>query len=208
MPPPPGATAEGNPRHLAHDETPPQCGEAFARRAAPPADPLLAPPTFLLAPPERPGPPDFPDPSALLDEVRADFERLEAHLPGADLPDAAAGRLGEPAGLLWAPLDPDWTPEILAQAPEAAHSLPRAVRQDTPEAVDSVPTDPLVGAAYTGPGTSGVTSRAPARAAPRGGTATGRERGQGGGTAEADALAVPGGPVEAAEDRPEAAEDR
>ncbi|MFE9924134.1 hypothetical protein ACFYQA_21905 [Streptomyces sp. NPDC005774] len=103
MPPPPGATAEGDPRHLAHDGTPPQCGEAFARRAAPPADPLLAPP-------ERPGPPDFPDPSA---------------------------RLGEPAGLLRAPLAPDRTPEILAQAPEAVHSLPRAVRQDTPEAVDS-----------------------------------------------------------------------
>lgn len=91
----------------------------------------------LIAPPERPDPPDFPDPSAQLDEVRADFERLEAYLLDVDLPDAAAGRLGELTGLLSALLDPDWAPEILAQDPEAVHALSRAVRQDIPEAVDS-----------------------------------------------------------------------
>jgi len=32
----------------------------------------------LIAPPERPALPDFPDPSAQLDEVRADFDRLKA----------------------------------------------------------------------------------------------------------------------------------
>ncbi|MDG5803399.1 hypothetical protein P9869_12120 [Streptomyces ossamyceticus] len=91
----------------------------------------------LLAPPERPPVPDFPDPSAQLDEVRADFGRLGGYLAGIELPPAAAGRLTELAELLTALLDPGWVAEILGQDPEGVHTLSRAVRQDVPEAVDT-----------------------------------------------------------------------
>ncbi|MFJ9720594.1 hypothetical protein ACIRPQ_32430 [Streptomyces sp. NPDC101213] len=91
----------------------------------------------LIAPPERPAPPDFPDPSAQLDEVRGDFRRLETYLADVELPPAAAGRLTELTELLAALLDPGWVTEILAQDPEAVHALSRAVRQDVPEAVDT-----------------------------------------------------------------------
>ncbi|RPF39116.1 hypothetical protein [Streptomyces sp. TLI_185] len=91
----------------------------------------------LIAPPERPPLPDFPDPSAQLDEVRGDFERLSAYLAEVDLPPAAAGRLTELTGLLTALLEPGWVAEILAQDPEGVHTLSRAVRQDVPEAVDT-----------------------------------------------------------------------
>lgn len=91
----------------------------------------------LIAPPERPAPPDFPDPSAQLDEVRGDFRRLQAYLADVELPPAAAGRLTELTELLTALLDPGWVTEILAQDPEAVHALSRAVRQDVPEAVDT-----------------------------------------------------------------------
>ncbi|MFF9057628.1 hypothetical protein ACF09K_02820 [Streptomyces sp. NPDC014882] len=91
----------------------------------------------LIAPPERPAPPDFPDPSAQLDEVRGDFRRLETYLADIELPPAAGGRLTELTELLAALLDPGWVTEILAQDPEAVHALSRAVRQDVPEAVDT-----------------------------------------------------------------------
>ncbi|MEV4866261.1 hypothetical protein [Streptomyces ossamyceticus] len=91
----------------------------------------------LLAPPERPPVPDFPDPSAQLDEVRADFGRLGGYLAGIELPPAAAGRLTELTELLTALLDPSWVAEILGQDPEGVHTLSRAVRQDVPEAVDT-----------------------------------------------------------------------
>ncbi|WP_330346805.1 hypothetical protein [Streptomyces sp. NBC_00582] len=91
----------------------------------------------LIAPPERPELPDFPDPSAQLDEVRGDFERLGAYLAEVDLPPAAAGRLTELTGLLTALLEPGWVAEILAQDPEGVHTLSRAVRHDVPEAVDT-----------------------------------------------------------------------
>ncbi|GCB46388.1 hypothetical protein [Streptomyces sp. NL15-2K] len=91
----------------------------------------------LIAPPERPPLPDFPDPSAQLDEVRADFERLRGYLANVELPPAAAGRLTELTELLTALLDPGWVTEILAQDPESVHALSRAVRQDVPEAVDT-----------------------------------------------------------------------
>ncbi|MFI1027978.1 hypothetical protein [Streptomyces sp. NPDC020951] len=91
----------------------------------------------LIAPPERPPLPDFPDPSAQLDEVRGDFERLGDYLAEVDLPPAAAGRLTELTGLLTALLEPGWVAEILAQDPEGVHTLSRTVRQDLPEAVDS-----------------------------------------------------------------------
>ncbi|PAZ14928.1 hypothetical protein CLM62_16290 [Streptomyces sp. SA15] len=91
----------------------------------------------LIAPPERPPLPDFPDPSAQLDEVRADFERLRGYLANVELPPAAAGRLTELTELLAALLDPGWVTEVLAQDPEGVHALSRAVRQDVPEAVDT-----------------------------------------------------------------------
>jgi hypothetical protein len=91
----------------------------------------------LIAPPERPPLPDFPDPSAQLEELRADFGRLREYLDGVDLPPAAAGRLTELTELLTALLDPGWVAEVLAQDPEGVHALSRAVRQDIPEAVDT-----------------------------------------------------------------------
>lgn len=91
----------------------------------------------LIAPPERPPLPDFPDPSAQLEELRGDFGRLREYLGGVELPPAAAGRLTELTELLTALLDPGWIAEVLAQDPECLHALSRAVRQDIPEAVDT-----------------------------------------------------------------------
>lgn len=91
----------------------------------------------LIAPPERPPLPDFPDPSAQLDELRGDFEKLGAYLTDVELPPAAAGRLTELTEILAALLDPGWVAEVLAQDPEGVHTLSRAVRQDVPEAVDT-----------------------------------------------------------------------
>ncbi|MGW3950656.1 hypothetical protein ACWEKM_06790 [Streptomyces sp. NPDC004752] len=91
----------------------------------------------LIAPPERPALPDFPDPSAQLDELRDDFETLRGYLADVDLPPAAAGRLTELTELLAALLDPGWVTEVLAQDPEGMHTLSRTVRQDIPEAVDA-----------------------------------------------------------------------
>ncbi|GGK66222.1 hypothetical protein [Streptomyces flaveus] len=91
----------------------------------------------LLAPPERPPLPDFPDPSAQLDELRDDFGKLRDYLADIELPPAASGRLTELTELLTALLDPGWVTEVLAQEPEGVHALSRAVRQDVPEAVDA-----------------------------------------------------------------------
>ncbi|MFE9096211.1 hypothetical protein [Streptomyces sp. NPDC007264] len=91
----------------------------------------------LIAPPERPAPPDFPDPSAQLEALRADFEALRGYLAEVELPPAASGRLTELTGLLAALLDPGWVAEVLAQDPEGVHTLARTVRQDVPEAVDT-----------------------------------------------------------------------
>lgn len=91
----------------------------------------------LIAPPERPPLPDFPDPSAQLDELRGDFEKLRAYLGDVELPPAASGRLTELTDLLAALLDPGWVAAVLAQDPEGVHRLSRAVRQDIPEAVDT-----------------------------------------------------------------------
>ncbi|MEV5613360.1 hypothetical protein [Streptomyces sp. NPDC052225] len=91
----------------------------------------------LTAPPERPAPPGFPDPSARLGELRADFEQLRGYLREVDVPPVAAARIGEIDELLGALLDPGWAAELLAQDPEALHALGRAVRQDVPEAVDT-----------------------------------------------------------------------
>ncbi|GEC05744.1 hypothetical protein SSP24_33990 [Streptomyces spinoverrucosus] len=91
----------------------------------------------LIAPPERPALPDFPDPSAQLGELRGDFERLGTYLTDVELPPAVSGRLTELTDLLAALLEPGWVAEVLAQDPEGVHALSRAVRQDIPEAVDT-----------------------------------------------------------------------
>ncbi|WDV54140.1 hypothetical protein PV963_29170 [Streptomyces coeruleorubidus] len=91
----------------------------------------------LIAPPERPDPPAFPDPSAQLDEVRADLGRLRSYLADVDLPPATTARLDELTDLLAALLDPGWTTELLAHDPEGVHTLSRTVRRDLPEAVDA-----------------------------------------------------------------------
>ncbi|WP_328879621.1 hypothetical protein [Streptomyces sp. NBC_00299] len=91
----------------------------------------------LIAPPERPAPPDFPGPSAQLDEVRGDFEKLRGYLAGIELSVTAAARLRELTELLTALLDRGWVAELLTHDPEGVHVLSRIVRRDLPEAVDS-----------------------------------------------------------------------
>ncbi|MCD7438824.1 hypothetical protein K4B79_11390 [Streptomyces lincolnensis] len=91
----------------------------------------------LIAPPERPSLPDFPDPSAQLEALRDDFEKLGGYLTDVELPPAASGRLTELTELLAALLDPGWVSEVLAQDPEGIHTLSRAIRHDIPEAVDT-----------------------------------------------------------------------
>lgn len=91
----------------------------------------------LIAPPERPPLPDFPDASAQLDALRGDFGTLQTYLAEVELPPAAAGRLTELTELLGALLDPGWAAELLTQDPEGVHTLSRSVRQDVPEAVDT-----------------------------------------------------------------------
>ncbi|MFJ8536459.1 hypothetical protein [Streptomyces sp. NPDC093591] len=91
----------------------------------------------LIAPPERPALPDFPDPSAQLDEVRDDFERLRGYLTDVELSVTVAARLRELTELLGALLDRGWVAELLAHDPEGVHVLSRIVRRDLPEAVDS-----------------------------------------------------------------------
>jgi hypothetical protein len=93
----------------------------------------------LIAPPERPALPEFPDAGAQLDALRADFGRLRGYLAdaGVDLPDTASDRLGDLTELLGALLDPGWSAELLAGDPEGLHVLSRTVRRDLPEAVDA-----------------------------------------------------------------------
>ncbi|MFD6189744.1 hypothetical protein [Streptomyces sp. NPDC060275] len=91
----------------------------------------------LLAPPERPAPPGFPDPSAQLEGVRGDFGRLRGYLADVELPPDTGERLAELTGLLAALLEPGWVAEVLAADPDGLHTVSRAVRQDVPEAVDA-----------------------------------------------------------------------
>jgi len=91
----------------------------------------------LIAPPERPGTPEFTDPSEQLEELRGDFDRLTGYLAEVDLPPAAAGRLAELNGVLEALLEPGWVADALTTDPEAVHALSRAIRQDVPESVDA-----------------------------------------------------------------------
>ncbi len=91
----------------------------------------------LIAPPERPALPGFPDPSAQLDELRGDFEERRGYLTDVELSVTAAARLRELIELLTALLDKGWVAELLAHDPEGVHMLSRIVRRDLPEAVDS-----------------------------------------------------------------------
>ncbi|MFB7373311.1 hypothetical protein ACFC0D_26070 [Streptomyces sp. NPDC056222] len=86
----------------------------------------------LIAPPERPSAPEFPDAAEQLDALRADFATLRGYLAEVELPPAAAGRLTELDALVEALLAPGWVSD-----PEHLHVLARAVRQDIPEAVDT-----------------------------------------------------------------------
>ncbi|MFD8851277.1 hypothetical protein, partial [Streptomyces sp. NPDC059604] len=91
----------------------------------------------LIAPPERPPAPEFPDASSRLDALRDDFGTLQAYLDEVDLPPAASGRLAELTELLDGLLAPGWVSEALAADPEGVHALSRAVHQDIPESVDT-----------------------------------------------------------------------
>ncbi|MFI1712763.1 hypothetical protein [Streptomyces litmocidini] len=86
----------------------------------------------LIAPPERPGTPHFPDADEQLDALRADFATLREYLAEVELPSAARDRLTELDALVEALLEPGWVSD-----PEHLHVLARAVRQDVPEAVDT-----------------------------------------------------------------------
>ncbi|GAA2783742.1 hypothetical protein [Streptomyces showdoensis] len=86
----------------------------------------------LIAPPERPAAPAFPDPAEQLDALRADLATLREYLAEVELPPAAHGRLTELDTLLGALLEPGWVSD-----PEHLRVLGRAVRQDVPEAVDA-----------------------------------------------------------------------
>lgn len=86
----------------------------------------------LIAPPERPDTPDFPDAGEQLDSLRADFAKLRAYLAEVELPPDTRDRLTELDTLVEALLEPGWVSD-----PEHLHVLARAVRQDVPEAVDT-----------------------------------------------------------------------
>ncbi|MFF7773313.1 hypothetical protein ACFZCG_02700 [Streptomyces tanashiensis] len=86
----------------------------------------------LIAPPERPDTPRFPDAGEQLDALRADFATLSAYLTEVDLPPAVRDGLTELATLVEALLEPGWVSD-----PDHLHVLGRAVRQDIPEAVDT-----------------------------------------------------------------------
>ncbi|MFI0922822.1 hypothetical protein [Streptomyces sp. NPDC021012] len=86
----------------------------------------------LIAPPERPGTPRFPDAGEQLDALRADFATLRAYLTEVELPPSAREKLTGLATLVEALLEPGWVSD-----PDHLHVLGRAVRQDIPEAVDT-----------------------------------------------------------------------
>ncbi|SEC61286.1 hypothetical protein [Streptomyces sp. TLI_105] len=86
----------------------------------------------LIAPPERPDTPHFPDAGEQLDALRDDFATLRAYLAEVELPSSSRDRLTELDALVEALLEPGWVSD-----PEHLHVLARAVRQDVPEAVDT-----------------------------------------------------------------------
>ncbi|MEU8621784.1 hypothetical protein [Streptomyces sp. NPDC048623] len=86
----------------------------------------------LIAPPERPPAPAFPEPAEQLDALRADLATLRTYIAEVELPSAAQTRLTEVDDLIEALLAPGWVID-----PEQVRVLGRAVRQDVPEAVDA-----------------------------------------------------------------------
>ncbi|MFD3535046.1 hypothetical protein [Streptomyces sp. NPDC058664] len=86
----------------------------------------------LIAPPERPDTPHFPDADEQLVALRGDFTTLRAYLTEVELPPAARERLTALGTLVGALLEPGSVSD-----PEHLHVLARAVRQDIPEAVDT-----------------------------------------------------------------------
>ncbi|MFF8374739.1 hypothetical protein ACF07V_01220 [Streptomyces sp. NPDC015661] len=86
----------------------------------------------LIAPPERPDTPHFPNAGEQLDSLRADFATLRDYLDEVELPSATRDGLTELATLVEALLEPGWVSD-----PDHLHALGRAVRQDIPEAVDT-----------------------------------------------------------------------
>ncbi|MET9951071.1 hypothetical protein ABZ135_05900 [Streptomyces sp. NPDC006339] len=86
----------------------------------------------LIAPPERPSAPEFPEPADQLDALRADLVTLRGYLAEVELPPAAQARLAELDTLVAALLEPGWVSD-----PEHVRVLARAVRQDIPESVDA-----------------------------------------------------------------------
>ncbi|WP_424212078.1 hypothetical protein ACN20G_08220 [Streptomyces sp. BI20] len=91
----------------------------------------------LLAPPERPVTPAFPDRAERLEAVREDFDRLREYLAEVELPPAAGGKLAELLEWYATLLDPGWVAQVSASGPEAVHALARAIREDLPESVDT-----------------------------------------------------------------------
>ncbi|MFH8625060.1 hypothetical protein ACH4A8_24835 [Streptomyces vietnamensis] len=86
----------------------------------------------LIAPPERPATPRFPDAGEQLDALRVDFATLLDYLVEVELPPATREKLSALDTLIEALLEPGWVSD-----PDHLHVLARAVRQDIPEAVDT-----------------------------------------------------------------------
>ncbi|MFJ5828470.1 hypothetical protein [Streptomyces sp. NPDC093089] len=86
----------------------------------------------LIAPPERPDTPHFPNADEQLDALRVDFAALRAYLVEVELPPSTRERVSALDTLVEALLEPGWVSD-----PEHLHVLARAVRQDLPEAVDT-----------------------------------------------------------------------
>ncbi|MCX5392875.1 hypothetical protein [Streptomyces sp. NBC_00094] len=86
----------------------------------------------LIAPPERPDTPHFPDAGEQLEALRTDFTALRAYLAEVELPPAPRERLTALDALVEALLEPGWVSD-----PDHLHVLARAVRQDIPESVDT-----------------------------------------------------------------------
>ncbi|MFE2478296.1 hypothetical protein [Streptomyces sp. NPDC059389] len=91
----------------------------------------------LIAPPERPAPPEPRGPSQQLDDIRERFARLREYVAEVELPDPAEGRLAELMELYGALLEPGWVADALAADPDSVHALSRAIGLDVPECVDT-----------------------------------------------------------------------
>ncbi|WP_086831690.1 hypothetical protein [Streptomyces sp. NRRL B-24572] len=86
----------------------------------------------LIAPPERPDTPRFPDAGEQLEALRADFATLREYLTEVELSPSTREKLTGLVTLVEALLEPGWVSD-----PDHLHVLARAVRQDIPEAVDT-----------------------------------------------------------------------